>query len=207
MRGCFPEYRTYAIITADRPVRELNSSVWVADYSDKRKKLPNDRGGNMDALELAINMEKDAIAFYTEAARKTKYPAGKKMFQTITEDEKRHLEMVSQIIKGLNITHKKTSPMKNVKTVFESMKDEMMKKVEATADELEAFKIAMRMEKEGLEFYRKTLAGSKKEPERALLELLIKEEQQHYDIFANTYQFLSDSGNWFMWEERGFVEG
>jgi rubrerythrin len=161
----------------------------------------------MDALELAMNMEKDAIAFYTEAARKTKHPAGKKMFQTITEDEKRHLEMVSQIIKGLKITHKNMSPMKNVKTIFESMKDEMMKKVEASSDELEAFKIAMRMEKEGLEFYRKTLSGSKKEPERALLELLIKEEQQHYDIFANTYQFLSDSGNWFMWEERGIVEG
>jgi rubrerythrin len=161
----------------------------------------------MDALELAINMEKDAIAFYTEAARKTQHPAGKKMFQTITEDEKRHLEMVSQIIKGLNITRKDTSPMKNVKTIFESMKDEMMKKVAASTDELEAFKIAMRMEKEGLEFYRKTLAGSKKEPERALLELLIKEEQQHYDIFSNTYQFLSDSGNWFMWEERGIVEG
>jgi len=161
----------------------------------------------MDALELAMNMEKDAIAFYTDAARKTKHPAGKKMFQTIIEDEKRHLEMVSQIIKGLNMTHKDTSPMKNVKTIFESMKDEMMKKVAASTDELEAFKIAMRMEKEGLDFYRKTLAGSKKEPERALLELLIKEEQQHYDIFANTYQFLSDSGNWFMWEERGIVEG
>lgn len=161
----------------------------------------------MDALELAMKMEKDAIAFYTEAARKTKCPVGKKMFQTITEDERRHLEMVSQIIKGLNITHKNVSPMKNVKTVFESMKDEMMKKVVATSDELEAFKIAMKMEKEGLEFYKKTLAGSKKEKERALLELLILEEQQHYNIFANTYQFLSDTGNWFMWEERGIVEG
>jgi len=161
----------------------------------------------MDALELAMKMEKDAIAFYAEAARKTKSPAGKKMFQTITEDEKQHLEMVSQIIKGLNITHEDTSPMKKVKTVFESMKDEMMKKVVATADDLEAFKIAMNMEKEGLEFYKKTLAGSKKEKERALLEKLIHEEQQHYDMFANTYQFLANTGNWFMWEERGIVEG
>lgn len=161
----------------------------------------------MDALELAMKMEKDAITFYTEAARKTTSPAGKKMFQTITEDEKRHLEMVSQIIKGLNITRKDTSPMKNVKTVFESMKDEMMKKVAATSDDLEAFKIAMNMEQEGLEFYKKTLAGSKKEKERALLEQLIHEEQQHYDIFANTYQFLANTGNWFMWEERSIVEG
>ena len=35
----------------------------------------------MDALELAMKMEKDAIKFYSEAARKTKYPAGKKMFE------------------------------------------------------------------------------------------------------------------------------
>lgn len=161
----------------------------------------------MDAFELAMKMEKDAITFYSEAARKTKSPAGKKMFQTITEDEKRHLEMVSQLIKGLNITHQDASPMKNVKTVFDSMKDEMMKKVEATADELEAFKIAMKMEKEGMEFYKKTLDGAKTEKERELLERLVVEEQQHYDIFANTYQFLSDTGNWFMWEERGILEG
>lgn len=163
--------------------------------------------GKMDALELAMKMEKDAIMFYSEAARKTKYPAGKKMFDTITEDEKRHLEMISQIIKGLNVTPKDVSPMKNVKTVFESMKKEMMKKVEASADELEAFKVAMRMEQEGMEFYKKTLAGAKKEKEKALLEKLIQEEQQHYAIFANTYQFLAETGNWFLWEERGIVEG
>lgn len=161
----------------------------------------------MDALELAMKMEKDAIMFYSEAAQKTKYPAGKKMFDTITEDEKRHLEMISQIIKGLNVTPKDVSPMKNVKTVFESMKNEMMKKVEASADELEAFKVAMRMEQEGMEFYKKMLAGAKKEKEKALLEKLIQEEQQHYAIFANTYQFLAETGNWFLWEERGIVEG
>ena len=161
----------------------------------------------MDALELAMKMEKDAITFYSEAARKTKYPAGKKMFDMITEDEKRHLEMISQIIKGLNVSHKDVSPIKNVKTVFESMKSEMMKKVEASADELEAFKVAMKMEQEGMDFYKKTLAGAKKEKEKALLERLIQEEQQHYAIFANTYQFLADTGNWFLWEERGIVEG
>jgi rubrerythrin len=58
-----------------------------------------------------------------------------------------------------------------------------------------------------MEFYKKTLAGAKKEKEKALLERLIQEEQQHYAIFANTYQFLADTGNWFLWEERGIVEG
>jgi rubrerythrin len=161
----------------------------------------------MDSLDMAKKMEKDAILFYTEAAGKTKYAAGKKMFQTIAEDEKRHLEMITQIIKGLKVTHADASPMKNVKTVFEAMKDEMMKKVRATSDELEAFKIAMQMEKEGKEFYQKMLAASKSDKERSLLERLIKEEEQHYAIFANTHEFLADTGNWFMWDERGIVEG
>jgi rubrerythrin len=161
----------------------------------------------MDALELALKMETDAISFYTEAARKTRYPAGKKMFQTIAEDEKRHREMISQIIKGLGVTQKDVSPLSNVKTVFAALKDEMMQKVEATTDELEAFKIAMKMEQEGKAFYEKTLSQVKTEKEKTLLERLIREEQQHYEIFSNTYQFLSDTGNWFMWDERGIVEG
>jgi rubrerythrin len=161
----------------------------------------------MNALELALKMETDAIQFYTEAAKKTNYPAGKKMFLTITEDEKRHLQMISQIVKGLDVTPKDVSPLKNVKTVFDTMKAEMMQKVEATTDEMEAFKIATEMEKKGVELYKKTLAGAKREKEKALLERLIREEEQHYAIFANTYQFLADTGNWFLWQERGIVEG
>lgn len=161
----------------------------------------------MDSLEMARKMETDAIAFYTEASGKTTYAAGKKMFLAIAEDEKRHLEMISQVIKGLQITPKDVSPLKNVKTVFESMKEEMMKKVQATSDELEAFTIAMRMEKEGKEFYQKALPAAKTDKERSLLERLVKEEEQHYAIFANTHEFLANTGNWFMWEERGIVEG
>jgi rubrerythrin len=161
----------------------------------------------MNAIEIAIKMEKDSINFYKEAADKTKNPVGKKMFLTITEDEKRHLEMLSNIFKEINITIQEVSPMKHIQTVFESMKDAMMKRVEATTDELDAFKIAMRMEKEGIEFYKKAGAEAKTVKEKSLFERLVKEEEQHYDIFANTYFFLTDTGNWFMWEEHSIVDG
>ena len=161
----------------------------------------------MNAIEIAIKMETDAINFYKEASKKANHSVGKKMFLTIAEDEKRHLDMLNQILKGLDIKIKDVSPMKNIKTVFEEMKDEMMHKVEATTDELEAFKIAMKMEKEGIEFYKKAASGAKTDKEKSLFERLIKEEQQHYDIFANTYFFLSDTGSWFMWEEHSIVDG
>jgi Uncharacterized conserved protein len=161
----------------------------------------------MNALEVAKKMELDSIKFYTEAAAKTKYPVGKKMFETVIEDEKRHLEMVIQMINGMHFTVKDVSPMKRVKTVFESLKDHMMKKVEASKDEMEAFKIAMQMEKEGEAFYQESLAAAKTDKEKTLFQRLIEEERQHYVIFSNTYFYLTNTGSWFMWEERSIVEG
>jgi rubrerythrin len=161
----------------------------------------------MNAFEIAKKMETDAIRFYAEAAQKTNHPAGKKMFETIIKDEKRHLEIVNNLLKGMDIHIEDVHPIKNIKTVFESMKDEMMERVKATSDDLEAFKIGMKMEKEGLEFYRNLLAEATTEKEKNLYEKLIHEEEEHYNIFANTYDFLNDTGNWFMWEDHSIVEG
>jgi rubrerythrin len=161
----------------------------------------------MNTLEMAMKMEEDAISFYEEAAKKTKYPAGKKMFGTIVEDEKRHVETITRIIKGLHITDKDVSPINNVKSVFDGMKSDMMKKVKASPDELNAFKIAMKMEQESVEFYKNALKTKTTDKEKVLLERLIQEEKEHYEIFSNTYQFLANTGSWFLWEERAILDG
>lgn len=156
---------------------------------------------------MARKMETESIDFYAEAAKKTKHPVGKKMFLAVVEDEKRHFDLISRIIKGLHVTEKDMSPLKNVKSVIEGLKSEMMKKVEVSADEMEAFKIAMKMEQEGVAFYKKALAAAKKPKEKALLERLIQEEEEHYAVFSNSYQFLANTGSWFLWEERAIVDG
>jgi rubrerythrin len=161
----------------------------------------------MNAIEIAIRMETDAIKFYKEAADKVAHPVGKKMFLSVVEDEKRHLAALSHIFKEVGVSYKEASPMKNVKTVFEALKDQMKKRVAATTDELESFKIAMEMEKEGVEFYKKFASEAKVEKEKVLFEKLIEEEEQHFTIFSNTYNFLRDSGNWFMWDEYSIVDG
>ncbi len=161
----------------------------------------------MNSIEIAIKMETDAIKFYNEAAEKCNHVVGKKMFLSVVEDEKRHLDMLSQLLKKLDLKIQDVSPMKNVKSIFEEMKHEMMDRVEATKDELEAFNIAMDMEKEGIEFYKKAASEATTDKEKKLFERLIHEEEQHYAVFANTYFFMSDTGSWFMWEEHTIVEG
>ena len=161
----------------------------------------------MNAIEIAKKMEEDAVKFYTEAASKTAHLVGKKMFLSIAKDEGRHLLMLDELLKGMEITASDVSPMKNMKTIFEELKDDMLEKAAASDDELNAFKIAMEMEKNGIDFYQKTVTEAQSDKEKKLFERLIKEEQQHYTIFSNTYTFLSDTGNWFLRDEQGIVEG
>jgi rubrerythrin len=161
----------------------------------------------MNAVELAIKMETDAIAFYLKAAEKTSHLVGKKMFLAIIDDEKRHLDALSRIFKGLDLTFENVSPMRKIKTVFEQNKDAMLERVQATTDDLEALKIAMQMEKESVDFYEKAAKEASTKTERDLFESLVKEEIQHFTIFNNTYSFLTDSGNWYMWDEYSIVDG
>lgn len=161
----------------------------------------------MNAIEIAIKMETDAIAYYTEAAERTSHPVGKKMFLSIVEDEKRHLRMNECILRGTHITSEEVSPIENIKTIFEEHRADMAERVPATADEMDALKVAMGMEKEGIEFYKKASLKAKTPKEKALFERLAVEEEQHYQVFATTYFFMSDTGSWFMWEEHSIVDG
>jgi rubrerythrin len=161
----------------------------------------------MNAIETATKMETEAIKFYREAAEKTSHPTGKGMFLSIVEDEKRHLLMLSDLLKGIDLKIQDVSPLKNIKTVFEEKKGQMMQRIAASEDELEAFKVAMDMEREGKEFYLKYGPTLSTETERRLFETLAREEEEHFRVFSNTYHFLKDTGNWFMWEERSIVEG
>ncbi|MCX7988809.1 MAG: ferritin family protein [Thermodesulfovibrio sp.] len=161
----------------------------------------------MKSVEIALKMETDAVKFYTEASGKVSHPVGKKMFLTIAEDEKNHIKMIEEVLKGIELTIKEANPIKTVKTIFEEMKDKMMERVKALSDDLEAFRIAMDMEKEGIEFYKKVINEVTTEKEKKLFERLIFEEEQHYKIFSETYNFMKDTGNWFMWKEFSIVEG
>ncbi len=161
----------------------------------------------MTSVEIAAKMEADAIKFYREGAEKTRNPVGKKMFLSIAEDEKGHLQMLRSALEVCELKITEAHPIKAVRTIFEEMKDSMMQRVEATNDELEAFRIAMEMEKEGIEFYRKALAEAQSEKEKCLFERLIQEEEEHFKIFSETYEFMTDTGNWYMWDEHSIVEG
>lgn len=161
----------------------------------------------MKAAEIARSMEADAVAFYTEAASKTAHPMGKRIFLSIAEDERRHMSLVEALLKGLDITASTAGPIGTIKSVFEQHREELSKRLAATTDEKSALKTAMDMEAKGRDFYKKAASEAKDPKAKSLFAKLASEEEEHYRVFSNTLAFLNDTGNWFMWEERGIVEG
>jgi len=161
----------------------------------------------MNAVQVAISMESDAIKFYRECAEKVSHPFGKKMFLSFVEDEKRHLEMLNDLFKGLDISISTSEPMNNMKSIFETLKDEMMQRISASTDEKNAMKIAMGMEKEGHSYYLKAAEAATGDKEKALFQRLAYEEDKHFKILENTYSYVTDTGNWYMWNEYSIVEG
>lgn len=160
-----------------------------------------------NAIEVAIKMETDAIAFYRDAVRKTKHPFGKEMFRGFIKDETRHLKMLKGIFKGLEIDSEFVRPKKTIKTVFTKLKGRMMDRVEALESEIDAVGIALKFESSGYEYYQKAAVKAPTKKERDLFKRLAVEENDHYTILLETKHFLENTGQWYMYEERGIVEG
>ena len=99
-----------------------------------------------DAIETAIKMETDAIAFYSEAQAKCDHPYGKKMFEVMIKEEQVHLKLLKEFFSPGEIAKREKSFKDEVTTIFETMKAGMMKRVAASQDELEALRIGMEME-------------------------------------------------------------
>lgn len=159
------------------------------------------------AVATAIKMETDAMAFYEESANKSHHAFGREMFLGFVKDEKRHLAMLQNIFKGMGLTENFASPKEEIKTVFSLLKDQMMQRVEAVQSELDAVKIALDMENEGYHFYKTAAANAPTPEEKKLFERLAIEENDHYAILNETYNFLDNTGQWFMYDERGAIEG
>ena len=161
----------------------------------------------MNSIETALKMEQEAVDFYTQCAGKTNNPVGRKMFLSIADDEKYHIACAINVQKGKTFTPSEVTPLEDMKKIFDQHKQDMLKQVPSTADELEAFRVAMRMEEETIAFYKKASSQAATAEEKNFFDCLIKDEEEHFSIFQNTYSFLADTGNWFMGEDHSIVEG
>jgi rubrerythrin len=161
-----------------------------------------------ELVQLARKMETDGIKFYTQAAQISGNRQGKRLFECLVADERRHLQVVEQIARGAGVdVSKMPMPRESIKTVFSEAAVTVGEETEVSADAKKAIEIAMGMETESYKLYKRSAEAVGDKTQKAIFERLAQEENQHYEILENTLQYLTDNKKWFLWNEAALLTG
>jgi rubrerythrin len=167
----------------------------------------------LQAIETAIQIEKDGLAFYAEAAEQTDDPNGKEMFQSLARDEAAHKKLFETVRESLLKEGGWPSP-EEVAAISPGAFDrppifpagDAMRKVEVPQRELAALQRGIEAEEASIAFYAAQREETDDPDGRAMYTYLIEQETGHRTILQGEYDYLNRTGFWFDFQEFG-LEG
>ncbi len=169
----------------------------------------------ISALNEALDMEKKGHAFYEEMSKKSTNDITKKTFSFLKDNEILHIDNIKAFYETLKRDGKvpafnsdafKTE-RRNEYTIFRERLSSLKDKIKPKDDDKKACEFAMDFENKGYKHYEKMLKRAKDANLIKLLKFLLEEEANHYESIKKTYEYLTDSANWFMFEEGSFPQG
>jgi rubrerythrin len=152
----------------------------------------------LDAIQMAMEAEQKAAAFYADAAQKTANPLGRGLFDQLAEFERYHYAKLADLEKS----------MRDEGAFIEYEGRELTLSVPSEVDNKEANKmsvmeiitLAINAERDAEKRYT-TLAEQTTDPDgQAMFKKLAKEEHTHYRILSDEYYNLNNHGVW-VWSE------
>ena len=159
-----------------------------------------------EALSMAIQREKEAHRYYTDAAAKATSENGKKMFSWLASEESGHIQILEkqwENIKGSGVwlAEEGYCTYGDISHPIECSEfpssSEFKGEFKEDAPELEILKKAVEAERAATSFYA-DLAGNTSNPDgRAMFEKLSRVEQGHLDLLEEEYEWLSKSKSMF----------
>lgn len=154
----------------------------------------------VQAIKMAIELEKDGRKFFQDAADRTENALGKKMFQSLARDEMKHLETFQQMLETLTGTETWSNIADSIVTVGKvPVFEEASKKSPAkgTASEIEALQLALDIEREAIDFFNKAAQDADDPLARQIFERIRDQEEYHYGLIQAQYDHVTNSGFWF----------
>jgi len=154
----------------------------------------------IEAIRMAIQLEKDGRAFFEEAAQKTSSKLGKKMFETLAKDEIDHLHTFQKMFDAITGTcdwqemAQQYSPKIGKVPVFE---EAIEKKAGVNPSELDALRTAMDNERKAIDFFSKVAEETEDPLAKKIFTKIREEEEYHYDLLQAQHDYLAKSGFWF----------
>lgn len=170
-----------------------------------------------ESLAMALGMEREGYAIYMEAAKKTKNKLGKATFEAVAAKEIYHIKAIEDFIKGVadkKITLKEdlehirlTGKIDYIQEIMGELKSEIAAKVQPDSDLNKAYQVALKLETNSYDLYKKLYAEAKEPLVKELFHFLMQQENIHFELFQETLEYLDHPGDWFREQERWIIEG
>jgi len=169
----------------------------------------------LDVLKKGMSTELWGMRFYEEAVARTESADGKKVFQSLVDEESGHLA----ILRG---EYANVSDAKDFVSVDEAVAmaesadfqsvfpepESAGQLIPASATDAEALKMAMDFEQSGYRMYTDAAQAAGSEGERKMWQFLAKAEDAHYAFLQESYDYLVNNGVWYFDDqEKPFFEG
>jgi len=172
----------------------------------------NDHPRNFsDALKLAITFEKEGREYYLSALDKCNHPLGKRMLQSLANDEIIHMQRITKLFDSLvdkgEWPEDLPLPQSQIKTTFKEAMETIDKDLKGDETDLGIIEQALKLEKRGYEFYRSMAQKSTSQNEISFFNFLAGEESMHIDVLQTTYEYFEKPWEFFAGEEHPIFEG
>jgi|YelNatPaOPRAMG01_1025707.scaffolds.fasta_scaffold12976_3 rubrerythrin len=163
-------------------------------------------------LEMAIANEIEGRNILLNGRDSSLTPLGKSTFEFLANEELKHIELIKEFAKTLNgVEEWDANKMKSVsfaeagariKGIFERFASQFESVSQSDNERLETYQVAMDMEKRGYDFYSEAAEKASDERSKALFKFLAGEEEKHYTMIQDTYEFLKHPDSILAMEER-----
>jgi len=154
-----------------------------------------------DAIKTAIQMEKDGYSFYQKAAAQTSSDMGRTVFKSLAADELLHLEVFEKLFNekvGKDEWYDLVNTSKKYVDISIFPKD--LEKIEGAnpdTSEIDALRIAMDSEQRAIEYYTKIREKSSDDQLNKIIDEIINQEKNHYNILEGEFHHINSTGYWF----------
>ncbi len=154
-----------------------------------------------DAIKTAIQMEKAGYSFYQKAAAQTSSEMGKSVFKSLAADELLHLEIFQKIFDekiGKTEWYDLTNTSKKYADIPIFPKDlQTVEGANPDTNEIDALRMAMDSEKDAIEYYTKIRENSKDDQINEIIDEIINQEKNHYNVLEGEFHHINSTGYWF----------
>jgi rubrerythrin len=155
----------------------------------------------------AIRVENDGYQFYRLAEEKTQDPKGKEVFASLAQDETNHMQILKSLYSSVKSEKDfKFDEVKDMKHILDTTSEspifskEFSQRLEGAQFEMTALSIGILLEKNAVEFYKKSAQETEKEDIKMLFNYLADWEGEHLRALVNQQKYLQED----YWSEARF---